>query len=115
MKVYIAYKYNATNAVDVLANIGMAIKVGRDVALLGLYPYIPHLDCLLAIEDSKKRLGMNYYYQCSLEFLKVCDVMLLVDKNDLETSKGVLAEYQYCLAHNIPVYKDIYELVKFNV
>lgn len=107
MKIYVAYRYSADNVHEVLANIGKAIKIGKDIALLGHYPYVPHWDYLMAIQDFERELTLQYFYDCSFAFLKVCDAMFLVDPLDLGKSKGVSLEYVYCKEHNIPVYHKL--------
>jgi hypothetical protein len=95
MRLYIAYKYSANNVIDVLQNIGKAIRVGHETAQIReVYPFVPHLDCLVAMQEPA--LPLEYYYNCSIAYLAVCDAMLLVDANDLHTSKGVLKEFEYC-------------------
>jgi hypothetical protein len=109
LKVYIAYRYSADNVIDVLQNIGTAIMVGHEVARIeGCYPFIPHLDCLLAMQSPK--LSLEYYYKSSMEFLKVCEVMYLVDGKDLDTSIGVKKEYDYCMMVGKPVLTSIRQI-----
>lgn len=111
MRVYVAYRYSANNVLGVLSNIGKAIDIGHELAQIeGVYPFIPHLDCLVAMRSPQ--LSLEYYYKSSMEFLKVCDVMFLVDISDLDTSKGVKEEYDCCIDRGIPVIRDVESLVK---
>ena len=113
MKIYIAYRYSANNVCDVLSNIGKAIEVGKEIALAGYFPYIPHLDCLLAIFDHKKLLPLEYYYNSSMEFLKVCDAIFIVEHTDILNSKGVKEEYEYAINHGIQVVFSIVALDEY--
>lgn len=114
MKIYIAYRYSADNVLDVLGNIGRATKVGLEVAKLGHFPYIPHLDCLVAIMDGSgmdgRTLPKKYYYESSMAFLKVCDALYIIDEEDIGKSNGVTAEYEYCITHGLPIIRNLEEI-----
>ena len=108
MKIYVAYRYSADNVLDVLSNIGRAIHVGTLIARKGHYPYIPHLDCFIAMFDGSyldgREIPLEYYYKSSLEWLKVCDAIYIVDELDIRDSKGVAREFEYCMETSKPVY-----------
>ena len=109
MRLYIAYRYSANNVIDVLQNIGKAVRVGHEAAMIkGVYPFIPHLDCLVAMQEPA--LPLEYYYNCSIAYLEVCDAMLLVDPYDLIISRGVLKEFEYCEEKGKPVFYGISQL-----
>ena len=116
MRVYIAYRYSCKgNVLDVLHSIGKATFIGKLVAELGAYPFIPHLDWLVCAMDGATgdNLPKGYYYEASMAFLEVCDCMLLVNPEDLEYSSGVKAEYDYCVLTDIPVFKGLNEFKQF--
>ena len=100
-KVYIAYRYNDTDAGQVLANIGIAHKVAFGLIQEGYIPFIPHWDFLLATMFGKE-LPLDFYYENSMEWLKVCD-MLCVVQDGKPLSSGVKAEMKYALEHGMPI------------
>jgi len=103
MKVYVAYRYSAKDVLSVLSNIGKAVDVGHELAQIeGVYPFVPHLDCLVAMRSPP--LPLSYYYNCSMEYLNVCNAIYIVDVKDLDTSKGVLAEYEYAKKAGMKVF-----------
>lgn len=123
-KVYIAYRYSCnfppfnSDVLAILGSIGKATRVGLELAKLGFIPFIPHLDFLVAIMDGsliddKFPLTKDYYYKSSMEWLKCCDAMLLVDSMDIKRgSKGVKVEYEYCIDVGIPIFTSIEELLQ---
>ncbi len=121
MKIYIAHRYTCDSppfngdVLHVLHSIGKAAQVGVEVASLGDFPYVPHLDWLIVAMDGAlgETIPKSYYYDNSMEWLKVCDAMLVIDPEDLTRSKGVCREYQYCLEHDIPVFKSCKEYKVF--
>lgn len=109
LKIYVAYRYSADNVLDVLHNIGKAIEVGKQLAKKGHSPFIPHLDCLLAIYDFKGEIDLDYYYNCSMDWLKVSDAIFVVDVNDFGVSKGVTEEITWA-SGNIQTFVDLSEV-----
>lgn len=99
-RVYIAYRYNSDHAGTVLSNIGVATKIGFYFAKKGYAPYIPHSDFLLAIMFGKN-LPLDFYYEFSMEWLRVCDFIAVVDDGQM-LSKGVLAEIEEAKRLGIP-------------
>lgn len=108
LKIYVAHRYSG-NTLETLANIGRAVEVGVEIAKKGHYPYIPHLDCQVAIQ-SKGTLPPEYYYEASMAFLKVCDAIYIVDANDISLSKGVKAEFEYAVKNGYPVFYCLEEI-----
>jgi hypothetical protein len=68
LKIYVAHRY-AGNTLETLSNIGRAVEAGVEIAKRGHYPFVPHLDCLIAMA-SKGTLPLDYYYKSSMECLK---------------------------------------------
>ena len=100
-KVYVAYRYNDTDANQVLSNIGVAHKVAFDFIKEGYIPFIPHTDCLLAIMFGKS-IPLKFYYEYSIEFLKVCDIFCLVEDGK-PLSSGVQTELELAQKLGIPI------------
>ena len=112
LKIYVAHRYSG-DTLETLSNIGRAVETGVEIAKRGHYPFVPHLDCLIAIQ-SKGCLPLDYYYKSSMAFLQVCDAIYIVDWKDIDTSKGVKAEYEWALANKMPIYYNLDELPKDN-
>ena len=77
-KVFVCYRYNDSDAGQVLANIGVSYRVAYKLIEEGYYPYIPHSDCLLAMLYGKK-LPLKFYYDYTLAWLKDCDIICVVE------------------------------------
>ena len=89
-KVFVCYRYNDTDAGKVLANIGVAYRMAFELIKENYIPFIPHGDCLIAMMFGRK-LDLSFYYDYSIEWLKVCDAICVVE--DLESlSNGCLKE-----------------------
>ena len=118
MRVYIAHRYSCKgNVLDVLHSIGKAVQIGTEVASLGDHPFVPHLDWLICSMDGAlgATIPKEYYYESSMDFLSVCDCMLVVDSEDIRYSRGVAAEFDFCEAHGIPVFVGLREYKNFLV
>jgi len=89
-KIYVAYRYNDTNAGQVLANIGVAHRVAFDLIQEGWIPFIPHADCILGLMFGKK-IPLQFYYDFSIEWQKCCEAICIVD-DGRELSSGVVRE-----------------------
>ena len=104
MKIYVAHRYSCNGEVlEVLSSIGRAIQIGNELARKGHFPYVPHLDCLMAIQDNKK-IPVSWYYENSMAWLKCCDAIFIVDPNDIDQSSGVKAEFDYAVSKGYTVY-----------
>lgn len=112
LKIYVAHRY-AGDTLETLSNIGRAVKIGVEIARRGHFPFIPHLDCLVAMEDGMT-LPLSYYYDSSMAWLKVSDALFVVDKKDLETSKGVKEEYNFAVENNLPIFYKLSDLPKIS-
>jgi hypothetical protein len=114
MKVYVAYRYSCEGkVVPILNSIGRATQAGVELERKGIVAYVPHFDWLLAAVDGvdgKPSITLEQYYRHGIEWLKCCDALLLVDPEDYGPSKGVTAEVDYCLEHNIPVFTSIEDI-----
>ena len=108
LKIYVAHRYNG-GTLETLSNIGRAVEIGVEIAKRGHYPFVSHLDCLIAIQ-SKGCLPLDYYYNSSMAYLQVCDAIFIVDWKDIDNSKGVKAEFDWATSHGIQIYYNINEL-----
>ena len=114
MKVYVAYRYSCEGkVVPILNSIGRASKAGVEIERRGFVAYVPHFDWLMcAIDgaDGNPCISLEQYYKHGIEWLKCCDALLLVDTEDYGSSKGVTAEVDYCLEHDIPIFTSVDEI-----
>jgi len=108
--VYVAGAMQADNILDVLNNIHKGINVAGKVAQAGYAPFVPHFDIEFAKQGIK--LPMNFYYDYTMEFLKRCDYVVVVD--GYENSKGVLEELQKANELKIPVFYNITDLINYD-
>ena len=103
MFVYIAYRFNDTDAGKVLANIGTAHRVGYEFIQKGDYPIIPHSDFVMALMFGKK-IPFDYYYRSTMEWMERCDaIAVVIDGEPL--SNGVVAELKRAIALKKKVYR----------
>jgi hypothetical protein len=99
MKCYVAGAYRAKTEYGVLQNIRSAEDVAVKWAeLTGDSVFIPHKNTAFlggALTDA-------YFLQCGLDFLDVCDRIVVVP--GFEKSAGTLAEIKRAVELGIPVY-----------
>ena len=110
-RIYIAGAYSADNVISVLDNMRDGMRLATKVFLLGYSPFVPWFDFhfQLMLRDNEK-LTVDDYYRYSLDWLEVSDAILLVP--GWENSKGALAEIKRANELNVPVFYDIYELIR---
>jgi hypothetical protein len=108
-KIYVAGSYNADNIVAALDNMRIGMRKGLEVLLEGFIPFVPWFDYhfQLMLRDGET-LTKEDYYKYSIEWLKVCDALLVV--NYRNGSVGTQMEIDYAKEHNIPVFFSIEEL-----
>ncbi len=111
LKVYCAGAISDTNNLKVLENMRRGIRMSTEVLLCGMAPFCPWIDYhfSLALKDGEV-LTIQDYYQYSLAWLEVADVMLVV--SGWEQSVGTKAEIQLALESGIQVYYSIEELIE---
>ena len=112
LKIYVAHRYSCKawngKITEILASIGRAIDTGAEIAKLGHFPFVPHLDCLLAMRA--KNLPEQYYKDANMGWLAVCDALFMVDSDDYNVSEGVKAEFDYAVKHGYPIYYNLDKL-----
>lgn len=109
VKVYVAGAYSAKDVVNVLRNIGRGEQYCADLFVDGFAPYCPWHDKDFVLRHPEADFTVEQFYQFSIEWLKVCDVMFLVP--GWENSKGTLAEIEIAKANNIPIYDNYEQLI----
>ena len=95
----------STVVIDYIQNISAMCKAASVIKRRGHYPYTPGLDFLIGIvagdweEEDYRGMGM--------EFLKVCDAVLVISD-----SWGVQQELKLAEQLGIPIYYNIYDICK---
>ena len=106
MRVYVAGAYSADNVITVLNNMREGMRVGSILLQKGFAPFVPwldhHLQFMLREGES---LSVEDYYEYSLAWLRVSDVMVVVP--GWENSKGTKEEIRLAEKWEIPVYYDL--------
>lgn len=98
MLIYIAGPYRG----DVENNIKKARALAAKCYLKGHNCITPHLNS--AYMDLDTGLGDEFWLNATMELLKKCDAICMVD--GWEESVGSVAEFRYAMQNNIPVYVD---------
>jgi len=109
-KVYVAGAYSANNVLDVLHNIRKGIQLSATVFKAGYAPFSPWLDYHFVLEDDNRELTVSHFYDYSMEFLKVCDAVLLVP--GWEDSNGTKKEIEMANQMEIPIFERLRDLEK---
>ena len=111
LRVYVAGAYSADNVMDVLANMRKGMRVGTQLLHLGFAPFVPWLDHhLVFMLQGDESFAVEDFYEYSLSWLRVSDVMLVVP--GWTESKGTLKEIEVAEALSIPVYYSLAQMVR---
>lgn len=111
-KVYVAGAMSGDNILTILNNISDGIHKGAELLELGYAPFVPHTDALFKFVKGKDyNVPMEYYYDYTLEYLKVADAVLVCD--NYKQSKGTLKEIEIANRAGIPVFYSIKSLDNF--
>jgi len=105
MRIYVAGKYSADNVIEVLHNIREGTKVSAKLIKMGHSPFCPFLDHQFSFYED---ISVPEYYKYSIDFLKVCEAMLVL--KGYETSKGTLKEIEIAEEMGIPIYYSLEEI-----
>ena len=108
-KVYVAGAISSTSTEQSLRNIRAGILMGAELLNLGYSPYVPHLDYQFNLVQDDIHIDVETYYKHDLEWLGLCDCMLVLP--GWENSKGVNAEIDYAHRLNIPTYFSKEQLI----
>ena len=109
-KVYVAGAYSADNVLDVLKNIGIGEDICAELFLRGFAPFCPWHDKDFVIKRPYSKYTIEMFYNYSIEWLKVCDVMFVID--GWEKSSGTKKEIKIAEELGLPIYYNISELIK---
>lgn len=111
IKVYVAGAYSANNIIDCLKNIGRGEEYSARIFMLGFAPFCPWHDKDYVIKNWGEDFTVKMFYDYSIAWLDVSDVMFLVP--GWENSKGTLAEIERAKELNIPIFDTIEELKEY--
>lgn len=109
-KVYVAGAISANNLEGGLRNLRQGILMGAELLKAGFAPFVPHLDfqyCLVQDE----RIPVETFYEYDLEWLKVCDYILVLPNS--ENSKGVKEEIETAERLGIKIFTSVVELMQY--
>jgi hypothetical protein len=104
-RVYVAGLYSADNVLDVLRNIGRGQKVCARLFSLGFFPFCPWHDKTFVIDLPENDFTVQQFYDYSIAWLVVSDVMLLLPGWD--KSKGAIAEKKIAEEYGIPIFYTV--------
>lgn len=112
LKVYVAGAYSADNVLGVFENMRRGIKLSIQVRKAGFAPYSPWMDFQYYLsQDATNRFTIENCYEYSMEWLRVCDAVLLVP--GWEGSKGVSEEIDVARELDIPVFGHLAGLIEW--
>lgn len=100
MIIYISGKYTGKTEAETIENIAAARKVAVELWEKGFTVICPHLNTSLFETDCN--VDYATYLKGYLEILARCDAMILLP--NWEQSEGANIEYDFAVAHYIPVY-----------
>ncbi len=98
--VYVAGKFRGPTAWDVAENVRRAEQAGLRVARAGAMPVIPHANT--AHFDGQ--FNDAFWLEGTLEMLRRCDAIYVINQTDLATSKGTQGEHSEAVLMGIPVF-----------
>lgn len=111
-KVFISGAMSSDNIFTICNNIHEGIKLGNILIDKGYSPYIPHLDIFIKIQCGVNlNISIQKYYDYVMEWLKVCDYILVCP--NYKNSVGVAQELEKAKELNIPIFYDINELESY--
>lgn len=104
--VYVAGPFSAPDRAGVEKNIEDAVRVGIEIARLGVMPVIPHANTA----DPWFARVQPYEFWCTgtLELMRRCDAVVMV--KGWKRSRGARAEYEEAIARGMPVFFTLQEL-----
>lgn len=102
---------NSNLAIDYLTNVRKMIRIGTDVLIAGFDPFIPALDFILFLSlQENETIPESMIRQFSLNWLTVCDAMLLVP--GWRHSEGTEKEMEYAKHLNIPIFESLEDIIE---
>lgn len=110
IRVYVAGPYSGNNVLSILQNIGRGEKVCAELFKMGFAPFCPWHDKSYVIDNTDTDFSVEDFYEYSIEWLKVSEVMLVLPGK----SKGTEAEIEIAKELEIPVFYSIEKLIEYS-
>jgi hypothetical protein len=115
-KVYVAGAYSDDNVTAVLRNIGRGEEYASRLFKHGLAPFTPWHDKTFVITHWRDDIPVKAFYDYSMEWLRVSDAVFIVPNceglRNWEDSKGTVAEIAEAKKQGIPVFYEMFDLLK---
>lgn len=112
-KIYVAGAIQATELHTGLDNIRIGISVAARMLKDGFSPYTPFLDFQFCLHLPRESYSTELFYQCSADFLRVCDAIFIVNNPRNEQSRGVKEEIEVAALNGMPVFTDYDKLLEW--
>lgn len=112
IKVYVAGPYSGGNVLSVLQNIGRGQKVCAELFIRGFAPFCTWHDKSFVVDYPNVNFTVEDFYGYSIEWLKVSDVMLVID--GWENSQGTIAEIKLAEELGIPIFYTMDSLLTYS-
>jgi len=105
-KVYVAGAITGDSHTETFGNIGHGIKISAKLLKEGHAPFCPFLDYQFLFHEN---ITIDQFYSYSLEFLKVCDIVLVIGRpSEYRQSIGTQKEIATARELDIPIVYDCY-------
>ena len=116
-KIYVAGAYSDDNVLGVLKNIGRGEEYASILFQNGFAPFTPWHDKDFVVKHWRKEFTVPMFYEYSMEWLRCSDAVFIVPNchglKNWEDSNGTLAEIKEAKEHNIPVFYEMHDLLKY--
>lgn len=106
-KIFISGALTSDSSIGFLRNVRNMLQMGAQVRDLGCSTYVPCNDILMSLVGGV--LGHHNYYEIDLEWLEVCDALIVVP--GYKDSLGVSGELKKAHDLGIPIFYTIDELM----
>jgi len=106
-----AGKYSGGNILDILKNIGRGQKTCAEIFKLGMAPFCPWHDKTYVIDLPEKDFTIQEFRDHSIAWLEVSDCVYVISGQG--ENGGVDAELDIADKLHIPVFTEMYQLIKF--
>ena len=107
---YVIGHYTAPTAWQREQNIRAAEKTGLQLAQAGIVPLVPHT----MYRFYEGTCDLDFWYQATLQLLKLCHVAVLTDPQSWHSSKGSRDEIKWCKANKLRVFFSLTGLLHWS-
>lgn len=109
--IYVAGAYSGPDVLTVLDNMRLGIELSSTLFRKGFSPFCPWLDYHFCLNIPKEYLTVDMFYNYSIDFLEVCNAVLLTDNERNPSSGGTNKELQKAHELGIPIFYTLEELL----